>query len=667
MCGIFGLVAITHLPQDNFEPLLRRLFLLSESRGKDASGLALADPHQITVLKQPERARTVINSGAYHSLLTEFSNGRGPHVPLVIIGHTRMVTNGSEENHFNNQPVIKQGMVCLHNGIVVNDRALWDSFPQLQREYEIDTEVILSLVAHYRQAGHALAAAVSRTFQHLQGANSVALLPKDVDALVLATSNGSLYFARSPQILVFASERYILEQTLADPALAPHFANIAIVHVQPGTGYVIPFATLDPECFALEPGPQATRPLPMRQDSRVINDINAPAVNPSLSWQPATLDFSGNDQFVAAVNDAVRALRRCSRCLLPETFPFITFDEQGVCNYCHHYTPRQFAGEAALAALVEPRRKPAGQHDCLVPLSGGRDSSYGLHYIKTVLKMHPVAYTYDWGMVTDLARRNISRLCGALGIEHILVSADIRKKRANIRQNVTAWLKRPDLGTVPLFMAGDKQFFYYANMLKKQMQLNMTFFSQNDLERTDFKSGFCGIDEHHQKQIYWNLSLASKFQLVRYYGQQFLRNPAYINSSMLDTLGGFVSYYFIPREFTLLYHYIDWDEALFNATLQSVYDWETATDTNTTWRIGDGTAPFYNYIYYTLAGFSENDTFRSNQIREGIITREEGLVRIESENQPRYESMQWYCDRIGIDLHEALKVINAAPKLYPQC
>ena len=94
-----------------------------------------------------------------------------------------------------------------------------------------------------------------------------------------------------------------------------------------------------------------------------------------------------------------------------------------------------------------------------------------LHYVAKVLGMKPIAYTYDWGMVTDLARRNISRMCGELGVEHILISADIRKKRENIRKNVSAWLRKPDLGTIPLFMAGDKQFFYYANLLRKQMNI----------------------------------------------------------------------------------------------------------------------------------------------------------------------------------------------------
>ena len=46
------------------------------------------------------------------------------------------------------------------------------------------------------------------------------------------------------------------------------------------------------------------------------------------------------------------------------------------------------------------------------------------------------------------------------------------------------------------------------------------------------------------------------------------------------------------------------------------YDWETAIDTSATWEIGDGTAGFYNHVYFTVAGFAEHDTFRSNQIRE---------------------------------------------------
>lgn len=302
--------------------------------------------------------------------------------------------------------------------------------------------------------------------------------------------------------------------------------------------------------------------------------------------------------------------------------------------------------------------------DVLVPVSGGRDSSYSLHYIKNALGLNPVAYTYDWGMVTDLARRNISRMCGALGVEHVLISADIAQKRKNIRKNVLAWLRKPHLGTVTLFMAGDKHFFYYARMLQRQMGIDSTLFGMNPFERTDFKVAFCGIDEKFSKSHHYNLDLINKLRLMLFFGCQFISNPAYINSTMLDSLKGYVSYYLLPKDYLSLYDYVRWDENEINHVLLNYYSWETASDTRTTWRIGDGTAAFYNYIYYRVAGFSENDTLRSNQIREGMLNREDGLKLLEEENRPRVETIKWYCDTIGIDARSALIKINEMPTMY---
>ena len=74
-----------------------------------------------------------------------------------------------------------------------------------------------------------------------------------------------------------------------------------------------------------------------------------------------------------------------------------------------------------------------------------------------------------------------------------------------------------------------------------------------------------------------------------------------------------------------------WDENEIVNTIINEYGWETSPETDTTWRIGDATAAFYNYIYYRIAGFTEHDTFRSNQIREGQITREQAIKFVEDE------------------------------------
>ena len=53
-------------------------------------------------------------------------------------------------------------------------------------------------------------------------------------------------------------------------------------------------------------------------------------------------------------------------------------------------------------------------------MSGGRDSCYGLHIVAKELKLKPITFTYDWGLVTVLARRNISRMCSILNVENII-------------------------------------------------------------------------------------------------------------------------------------------------------------------------------------------------------------------------------------------------------
>ena len=320
---------------------------------------------------------------------------------------------------------------------------------------------------------------------------------------------------------------------------------------------------------------------------------------------------------------AILNLKRCTKCILPETMPFIIFDEEGVCNYCHNYQMKNIAKpKEELFKLVESYRKKGDIFDCIVPFSGGRDSSYGLHLIVNELKMKPITYTYDWGMVTDLGRRNISQVCAELGVENIIVAANISQKRKNIKMNLDAWLKSPHLGMMAMLTAGDKHFFRHVESIKNQTGIDLNLWGVNPLEQTHFKTGFLGIKpDFEEDKVYTN----GIIKQLRYHTKRFkamTESMGYFNRSIWDTLSG--EYY---RSFTKKQHYYHifdywtWNEGTVNNTLINQYGWETAIDTSTTWRIGDGTAGFYNYVYYTVAGFTEHDTFRSNQIKRKLNKR----------------------------------------------
>ncbi|MCP5172546.1 MAG: hypothetical protein R3E73_07510 [Porticoccaceae bacterium] len=670
MCGIFGIIVKpgAHFTYKSLAKTLKSLYQLSESRGKESAGLHAYFPEEnlAWTLKGATPASEFIRSNQYATFQQELkhhvfpNDALHPQMPVALLAHSRLVTNGCAENQRNNQPVRYGNVSTVHNGIVVNVDKLWMQNPILEKSAEVDTEVISALLNKYVSDGHNPISATKEIYNLIEGAASIAWVHDQERFVVLATNTGDLYYYADPEsnLIIFASERYFLEQTLVKQKKSLIELSGQIEWVQAGTGKYIDLDGSEIRSFDFD-----------CENIEIMNSQQGTAIcshnDLTVAQSSTMLNISSFDESLVRYNESsILSLKRCSRCILPETFPFIKFDSEGVCNYCRSYKPRYLGFDPEkkkkeFIASVQRYKGNGKNPDVIVPFSGGRDSCYGLHLIKKEFGLTPTTFTYDWGMVTDLARRNTARLCGSLGVENILVSADIKKKRENIRKNVTAWLHRPELGLVPLFMAGDKHFFSVVNHIKRQTGIRLDLWSANPLENTDFKSGFCGVSPDFDKSRVDYLSFGRKAKMASYYGINFLKNPRYINSSILDTLGAFFAYYFEPRnDFFFMFDHMVWNEDDVNRVLINEYDFELSPDSTSSWRIGDGTAPFYNYIYVTSRGFCEFDTFRSNQIREGMITREQAVAEVVVENRPRVESLRWYLDSIGLDFDAVIKRVN---------
>lgn len=606
MCGIYAIFDNNNLVDPRHVESLAKF---AEVRGVDSAGLVFRNEGKCCVIKR--------DFGSVE-LIRKNSNYRRS---SFVAGHSRLVTNDVE----NNQPVVSNDLILIHNGIITNYMEVWESLG-LQPETELDSELIPVLFENFRASGLNEEEAVAQIFEVCEGVISAILMSPKENKVHLISNNGSLYFGLVDKALYVASESYPLTALAAE-----------------GATQVFGLMSFDYD---------------FNSSGVVVDDVLEKSRNYLL---PKFEFLSKRDQMLER---PTHKLRRCSKCILPETMPYITFNDDGVCNYCTNYTLKNVPKPVTvLEELIEPYRR-AGKRDCIVPFSGGRDSSYGLHLIVKELGMNPIAYTYDWGMVTDLGRRNISRMCSKLKVENIIVAADITKKRDNIRKNVSAWLKNPHLGMISLWTAGDKHFFRYCEDVKKQTGISLNLWGVNPMETTHFKTGFLNIAPgFSNNQVYSNGVVSQlEYQYKRY--KEYFKNPSYFNSSIFDTLSG--EYWRSINKKTDYFHIFDfwtWDEGVVDATLQS-YNWEWASDTPTSWRIGDGTAALYNYVYYTVAGFTEHDTFRSNQIREGMLSRDEALALVSVENQPRYESIQWYLDSIGLGFEEVIGVINRIPKLY---
>ena len=116
----------------------------------------------------------------------------------------------------------------------------------------------------------------------------------------------------------------------------------------------------------------------------------------------------------------------CSKCVMPDTKPELTFDDEGVCNACRAHERKVTsidweAREKEFLEIVKRNKKNEG-YDVLIPVSGGKDSTY--QTIKALeLGLKPLCVCFEPTIPTQLGKENLDNL-QELGVDLILVKKD---------------------------------------------------------------------------------------------------------------------------------------------------------------------------------------------------------------------------------------------------
>lgn len=124
-------------------------------------------------------------------------------------------------------------------------------------------------------------------------------------------------------------------------------------------------------------------------------------------------------------------MRLCTTCILPETFPGITFDPAGICNFCrqgelvrdrHESDKQRYAAKFSelLASLAAPGAVASRSHDALMAYSGGKDSTYTLLLLRRTYGLRVLALTVDNGFASPRAQENIRAVTDSLGVDHLV-------------------------------------------------------------------------------------------------------------------------------------------------------------------------------------------------------------------------------------------------------
>ncbi len=152
---------------------------------------------------------------------------------------------------------------------------------------------------------------------------------------------------------------------------------------------------------------------------------------------------------------AAANVKVCSRCIYDERTASISFDEQGVCNYCRQidrlteeYGTGTQAGKAKLEVIIEKiKREGAGKrYDCVIGVSGGTDSSY-MVYLAREWGLRPLAVHYDNTWNTAISTQNIRKVLSALDVDLYTHVVDNKESDDIFRAFFTAGVAEIDAAT----------------------------------------------------------------------------------------------------------------------------------------------------------------------------------------------------------------------------
>lgn len=315
-----------------------------------------------------------------------------------------------------------------------------------------------------------------------------------------------------------------------------------------------------------------------------------------------------------------REVKYCSKCLMPTTRPRIVFDEKGVCNACRH-AERKYEGidwaarKGEFMELLDSHRSKDGSWDCIVPWSGGKDSSSIAYRLKYEFNMNPLLVTFSPMMPNEVGNHNREALVQA-GFDHLFFRPNQKVHRALAKRffiergnQKVAW--DAGVNTIPvqvavrfkvplLFYAEHGETEYGGKVLRPDSSKLRDFTEVIEHQVGDDPRNWADgkITENDlQPYLYPELEEISRLKVTAYYFAYFFK------WSMFD------NYHYMKEK-------IDFHTHPRGRTTGTFTDFDS---------LDDKMDPLYYYMQFIKFGFGRAIRDASRMIQNGHLSREEGL------------------------------------------
>lgn len=354
-------------------------------------------------------------------------------------------------------------------------------------------------------------------------------------------------------------------------------------------------------------------------------------------------------------------MKRCRKCILPEGYPGISFNNEGICNFCSDYKEyNKSLGPDKLLKLVRSVEKK-GKFDCVIPLSGGKDSTYILYYTVRELKLSPIAAHYDSGFQSEISKDNMESACKMLNVPLIVKKSEGGIQKKLLRQ---ALLISEIVGSFTSRTCGNCEIMLRSVPLSVAREYNVpfVFWGSSPLESLDIKD-YEGY--RHGKGFFE--AVASKISRFRELGLTPIKIvkviPRVIKYNIFSIcqriqMGVPLTYAIDPTaifpfpekdpQFIHFFDYVTWDSVRGIKLLEKELNWKHPKDRLS--RFDCLLHCFGNHHLLQLKQITDDGKTYSNFVRENKMHREEALALEDTIRKTVRDECKKIIKEVGLDL-----------------
>jgi hypothetical protein len=319
---------------------------------------------------------------------------------------------------------------------------------------------------------------------------------------------------------------------------------------------------------------------------------------------------------------------RCSKCLLPSFLSESEFDINNECSWCKsgypNYNPK---GVEQLNEVLTKNLSKSNSADCLVGLSGGKDSSYALIELHHTFKLKVEAFTYVHEGLTSHALENAKNICQNIGVKHHIVSLPGNAHLNTFKTFFRSWLKNPSSVAANMACVACKHLHILGSELAVRRNIPMVVWAMVPLETPPFlPTKKKGNKNFERKGVFENSKIVlNEMYLSPEFRKSILKHfsTCLLGSLALDPNTKFLQIRYPSIRHIPFFHFIDWEPESIREKLVKIADWKKLTEERNDWHSDCVFFVLKEYMYQKMYGATYSDAFLSNQIRHGILSRDE--------------------------------------------